>query len=172
MGLRWDKRDPISRQRPPRYQAHPNDPKSGCAMSFAWAALVLSLAIGVPSTNASDWQTIRATWYGGPDGLLGETTMCGQTLTTELWGVAHWDLGCGATLDLRRNGQVITVPVLDRSGGGLDLMPAVKRALGCGDICVLEWRLAGGDGSPAEPQRQTPPPPGPAALLPATDTTP
>lgn len=53
-----------------------------------------------------------ATWYG--PGLYGNTTACGQRLTSETLGVAHRSLPCGTKVSILYRGRTITVPVIDR----------------------------------------------------------
>ncbi|MGI8407622.1 MAG: septal ring lytic transglycosylase RlpA family protein [Actinomycetota bacterium] len=53
-----------------------------------------------------------ATWYG--PGLYGNTTACGQRLTSETLGVAHRSLPCGTKVSILYKGRTITVPVIDR----------------------------------------------------------
>lgn len=53
-----------------------------------------------------------ATWYG--PGFYGNSTACGQRLTTETLGVAHRWLPCGTMVAVLYEGRTITVPVIDR----------------------------------------------------------
>lgn len=80
--------------------------------------------------------------YFGP-GLFGNRTACGSTLTTELVGVAHRTLPCGAEVTLRHGATTVTVPVVDRGpfvySREFDLTYATKVALGCPDLCSLSW---------------------------------
>lgn len=82
-----------------------------------------------------------ASWYG--PGFYGNRTACGLTLTTSLSGVAHRSLPCGADVTLRHDETTVTVPVVDRGpfvyDREFDLTYATRVALGCADICVLEW---------------------------------
>ena len=82
-----------------------------------------------------------ASWYG--PGFYGNRTACGLTLTTSLPGVAHRSLPCGADVTLRYDETTVTVPVVDRGpfvyDREFDLTYATRVALGCPDICVLEW---------------------------------
>lgn len=80
--------------------------------------------------------------YFGP-GLYGNGTACGQVLTTALLGVAHRTLPCGTPVTLQLGAARVTVPVVDRgpyvSGREFDLTYATKLALGCPDLCSLQW---------------------------------
>ena len=63
-----------------------------------------------------------ATWYG--PGFYGNSTACGQRLTTETLGVAHRWLPCGTKVAILFRGRTIMVPVIDRgpySGADWDL---------------------------------------------------
>lgn len=51
-------------------------------------------------------------WYG--PGFYGNRTACGQRLTRDLLGVAHKTLPCGTMVSFRHEGNVITIPVVDR----------------------------------------------------------
>ncbi|MDQ3964316.1 MAG: septal ring lytic transglycosylase RlpA family protein [Actinomycetota bacterium] len=53
-----------------------------------------------------------ATWYG--PGFYGNSTACGQRLTTETLGVAHRWLPCGTMVAVLYQGRTIKVPVIDR----------------------------------------------------------
>ena len=53
-----------------------------------------------------------ATWYG--PGFYGNSTACGQTLTTSTLGVAHRWLPCGTKVAVLFEGRTIVVPVIDR----------------------------------------------------------
>jgi rare lipoprotein A len=53
-----------------------------------------------------------ATWYG--PGLYGNTTACGQRLSSSTLGVAHRTLPCGTDVSILFRGRTITVPVIDR----------------------------------------------------------
>ncbi len=53
-----------------------------------------------------------ATWYG--PGFFGNTTACGQTLTTRTQGVAHKRLPCGSKVVLNYNGRFVRTTVIDR----------------------------------------------------------
>lgn len=83
------------------------------------------------------YRSSMASWYGP-----GGATACGVALTSSTMGVAHRTLPCGTKLKMRHGNHVVTVRVIDRgpyvSGREWDLAPAVKNALGCGDLCVVQ----------------------------------
>ena len=85
--------------------------------------------------------TVVASYYG--PGFYGRRTACGQTMTTTLQGVAHRTLACGTPVTLRYGANTVTVPVVDRGPQILsrefDLTYATKLALGCPDLCTLQW---------------------------------
>jgi hypothetical protein len=85
--------------------------------------------------------TVLASWYG--PGLYGNRTACGQLYTTSIQGVAHRTLPCGTQVTLAYAGNVVTVPVIDRgpfiAGREFDLSNATRIALGCPDLCRLQW---------------------------------
>ncbi|HEY7590422.1 MAG TPA: septal ring lytic transglycosylase RlpA family protein [Candidatus Limnocylindrales bacterium] len=87
----------------------------------------------------------EVSWYG--PGFYGRRTACGLAYTTTLMGVAHRSLPCGTRVRFRnpRNGQMVTVPVIDRgpyvAGRTWDLSGATCKAL---DHCYtgpIEWRF-------------------------------
>jgi rare lipoprotein A len=82
-----------------------------------------------------------ASWYG--PGMWGNRTACGQTLTSDLRGVAHRTLPCGTPVTLRYGSGTLTVAVVDRGpfiySREFDLTYATRVALGCPDICYLSW---------------------------------
>src|SRR2546422_3551744 len=94
-----------------------------------------------PPTPAPLVTTVTASYFG--PGLFGNRTACGLTLTTSLQGVAHRTLPCGSPVTLRYGANTLTVPVVDRgpqvAGREFDLTYATKLALGCPDICTLQW---------------------------------
>jgi hypothetical protein len=93
----------------------------------------------VAPTNAPT--AVVASWFG--PGLWGNRTACGQTLTSELVGVAHRSLPCGSLVTLRYGDSTVVVPVVDRgpfhSAREFDLTYATKTALACRDLCSLFW---------------------------------
>jgi len=77
------------------------------------------------------YRSDMATWYG--PGLYGNGTACGQTMTSELLGVAHRTLPCGTMVGILYNGRSITVPVVDRgpySHANWDLTQETAERLG------------------------------------------
>ena len=84
---------------------------------------------------------VVASWYG--PGFYGNHTACGQVLTAASYGVAHKTLPCGTQVTLLHNGNRVTATVIDRGpyifGRTFDLTGPVKNALGCSDICLVEW---------------------------------
>jgi rare lipoprotein A len=72
-----------------------------------------------------------ATWYG--PGLYGNTTACGQRLSSSTLGVAHRTLPCGTDVSILFRGRTITVPVIDRgpySHADWDLTAETAQRLG------------------------------------------
>ncbi len=80
------------------------------------------------------YRPAQASWYG--PGFYGNTTACGQTLTTGTVGVAHKTMPCGSSLKLRYNGRTVRVKVIDRGpyhgNREFDLTGAAKSKLGFG----------------------------------------
>lgn len=74
----------------------------------------------------------RVTWYG--PGFYGRKTACGKKMSKKLLGVAHKTLPCGTLVELYNDGNVVTVPVVDRGpfrkGTSYDLTSATAQALG------------------------------------------
>jgi hypothetical protein len=73
-----------------------------------------------------------ATIYG--PGFYGQTTACGQVLTTSTLGVANRTLPCGTLVRFYYGGQLLDVPVIDRgpfaNGATWDLTTAAASKLG------------------------------------------
>ncbi|MGH2498961.1 MAG: septal ring lytic transglycosylase RlpA family protein [Solirubrobacteraceae bacterium] len=86
--------------------------------------------------------TVVASWFG--PGFYGNRTACGQIYTSTMPGVAHRTLPCGTQVTLSYAGRTVTVGVIDRgpfvAGREFDLTNATRLALGCPDICTLQWR--------------------------------
>lgn len=78
------------------------------------------------------YRRARVTWYG--PGFYGRKTACGKRMSTKLLGVANKSLPCGTLVELYNNGNVVTVPVVDRGpfrkGTSFDLTSATAKALG------------------------------------------
>jgi rare lipoprotein A (peptidoglycan hydrolase) len=136
--------------------------------AIAWSSIFL---LAVMDVSAGGWSTAVASWYGGSDGLLGNGTACGQTLTTSLMGVAHKSLPCGTRVTFRHAGHTLTVPVVDRgpfvAGRTWDLTVATCRALEHCFTGPIQYQVGGGNApahvtAPRVPSRGT--------VLPATDS--
>ena len=91
-----------------------------------------SVTSASPEVSVRVFKPGMATWYG--PGLYGNTTACGQVLTTELVGVAHKSLPCGTMVEVAYGGRSIVVPVVDRGpyakGMTWDLTSAAAELLG------------------------------------------
>jgi rare lipoprotein A (peptidoglycan hydrolase) len=78
----------------------------------------------------------QASWYYDAGG-----TACGFH---RKYGVAHKTLPCGTAVRMCKQ-RCVTAVVQDRgpfiAGREFDLNPALKGALGCGDICTLHYRV-------------------------------
>lgn len=85
-------------------------------------------------------------WYGG--GLFGNGTACGQTYTKTIVGVAHRTLPCGTKVQFRHDGNVLTVPVIDRGpyvgDRQFDLSYGACKALNHCFTGPIEWRFPPG----------------------------
>jgi hypothetical protein len=96
-------------------------------------------ADGAPLTTVTVYRPARATWYG--PGFYGKRTACGLRMTHGLLGVAHRTLPCGTPVTLFRDGQSITVPVVDRgpfsNGARYDLTTAAAQQLGMTETGVI-----------------------------------
>lgn len=87
---------------------------------------------------------LRKTWvghashYGTGDGFLGGAMACGGTLTASTMGVAHKTIACGTQITFKYGSNVQTATVTDRgpfvAGREWDLTPALRNALGFGDV--------------------------------------
>jgi hypothetical protein len=135
------------------------------AILLAWVLALMPVPVA-----AVTWYEATASYYG--PGLYGRKTADGTILTSSTWGVAHRTLPFGTQVTFRYQGNIVTAPVIDRGpyieGRTFDLTAPVKNALGCPDICHLQYH-AGGISSESAPVPQAPPPLEPAAL-PPTDT--
>lgn len=78
------------------------------------------------------YRRARVTWYG--PGFYGRRTACGKRMSRKLLGVANKSLPCGTLVELYHDGNVVTVPVVDRGpfrkGTSYDLTSATAQALG------------------------------------------
>lgn len=105
------------------------------AQATAATRVVASAADGAPAVEGRAvtlYKRSRVTWYG--PGFYGRKTACGKKMSRKLLGVAHKTLPCGTLVELYNNGNVVTVPVVDRGpfrkGTSYDLTSATAAALG------------------------------------------
>ena len=117
-------------------------------------------ASGTPFTRSPEPIAARAntvsrsiaSWYGSSyrgdpsgDQFLGNTTACGEVLTERSFLVAHRTLPCGTLIEVMHGERSVVVRVGDRGpfvvGREFDLTRPVRDALGCGDLCEIEWRV-------------------------------
>lgn len=97
---------------------------------------------GIPADGVAGPQTLnvignaqpayKSTWYG--PGFYGNTTACGQVLTTGTVGVAHQTLPCGTEVILFYKGKFKKATVIDRgpyaNGAVFDLTSATATGVG------------------------------------------
>jgi len=111
---------------------------------------VVNVVLAVALTFGTDPEPFRetiASWYGGSDGFVGNTTACGTTFEADSWIVASPRLPCGTVLELwhGEHGVIVTVgdrgPFADPQHRELDLAPLVRDALQCSDLCDLFYRV-------------------------------
>jgi rare lipoprotein A len=92
-----------------------------------------------PAVAVTVYRRSIATFYG--PGFWGHKTACGVTLRRRTIGVANRTLPCGTEVQVYYNGNVITVPVIDRGPyahhANWDLTMATARALGMGGTGVV-----------------------------------
>lgn len=95
-----------------------------------------------PAHAKAVWNTNEASYYEP----TGNATACGNPMTNASWHVAS--LGgtkaeCGDRLRICRRSRCVNVTVKDTGPSygwrRWDLTPRVKRALRCGDLCVVRW---------------------------------
>lgn len=89
---------------------------------------------------STPWRHAIASWYYDSG-----TTGCGFHAT---YGIATFVVGCGGTVRLKGPGGAVVTATRDDSGpyvGGrtFDLDPSTKAALGCGDLCDVQWAPTG-----------------------------
>jgi hypothetical protein len=89
-------------------------------------------------TDASaSWSNAVASWYDDSG-----TTGCGFHAT---YGIATFVVGCGGSVRLRGPGGTVTAIRDDSgpyvSGRTFDLDPVTKAALGCSDLCTVEYSI-------------------------------
>jgi peptidoglycan lytic transglycosylase len=98
-----------------------------------------SVAAAPPSVAVTVYRRSIATFYG--PGFWGDKTACGVTLRRRTLGVANRTLPCGTEVQVYYDGNVITVPVIDRGPyahhANWDLTMATARALGMGGTGVV-----------------------------------
>lgn len=91
-----------------------------------------SAAASAPSLSITVYRRSIATLYG--PGFWGHRTACGVILRRRTIGVANRTLPCGTQVQIYYNGNVLTVPVIDRGpyahNANWDLTMATGRALG------------------------------------------
>ena len=100
---------------------------------------VSSAAASAPSVSVTLYRRSIATLYG--PGFYGQKTACGVILRRRTIGVANRTLKCGTEVQVYYNGQVLTVPVIDRGPyahyANWDLTMATGRALGMQDTAMI-----------------------------------
>jgi hypothetical protein len=115
-----------------------------------------SSATAAPTLSVTVYRRSVATLYG--PGFWGHRTACGVILRRRTFGVANRTLPCGTPVQIYYNGQVITVPVIDRGpythGANWDLTMATGRAIG-----VLTTEVIGAAAVPSATTTGTAPPP-------------
>jgi hypothetical protein len=83
------------------------------------------------------WSSAIASWYDDSG-----TTGCGFHTT---YGIATFTVGCGGHVILRGPGGEVTATRDDSgpyvSGRAFDLNPTTKAALGCSDLCSVEYSI-------------------------------
>jgi rare lipoprotein A len=91
-----------------------------------------SAAASPPALSVTVYRRSTATLYG--PGFYGHRTACGVILRRRTIGVANRTLPCGTEVQVYYNGNVMTVPVIDRGpyahNANWDLTMATGRALG------------------------------------------
>ncbi|MBV9803868.1 MAG: hypothetical protein JO130_11775 [Solirubrobacterales bacterium] len=91
-----------------------------------------SAAASAPSLSITVYRRSVATLYG--PGFYGQRTACGVILRRRTIGVANRTLPCGTQIQIYYDGNVLTVPVIDRGpyahNANWDLTMASGRALG------------------------------------------
>jgi rare lipoprotein A len=108
------------------------------AVPASGTATTATRTVAAPASGTAEGRALtlyrrsRVTWYG--PGFYGRRTACGKRMSTKLLGVANKTLPCGTLVELYNNGNVVTVPVVDRGpfrkGTSYDLTAATAKALG------------------------------------------
>ncbi|MBV9683967.1 MAG: hypothetical protein JO046_19400 [Solirubrobacterales bacterium] len=110
-----------------------------------------SAAASPPAVSVTVYRRSIATLYG--PGFYGARTACGVVLRRRTVGVANRTLPCGTEVQVYYNGNVATVPVIDRGpyahNANWDLTMATGRALGMLGTAVI--------GAASTPPTSTPP---------------
>ena len=98
-----------------------------------------SAAASPPSLSVTVYKRSIATLYG--PGFYGKRTACGVILRRRTIGVANRTLPCGTEVQIYYQGNVVTVPVIDRGPyshhANWDLTMATGRALGMLETDVI-----------------------------------
>jgi hypothetical protein len=96
------------------------------------AAIDKAAKLAAPVLAVTVYRPAMASFYG--PGFFGRQTACGQTLTPDMFGVAHRRLPCGTLVLIMYRGREVTVPVIDRGPFNgtydWDLTQATADALG------------------------------------------
>jgi rare lipoprotein A len=94
---------------------------------------------GARGGRVTVYRKAQASWYG--PGFYGNTTACGQTLTSGMLGVAHRTLPCGTKVKLRHGSKTVKVKVIDRGPYAgdreFDLTEATRNRLGFGNTGTI-----------------------------------
>jgi hypothetical protein len=80
----------------------------------AAAAATVGAAAGATTAVAAAWHIEPRITFYGPGGHYGRRTACGQTLTTQLVGVATYLYPCGTRIEFQYRGRTVIAPVVDR----------------------------------------------------------
>ena len=119
-------------------------------------------AASPPAVSVTVYRRSIATLYG--PGFYGNRTACGVVLRRNTIGVANRTLPCGSEVQVYYNGNVVTVPVIDRGpyahNANWDLTMATGRALGMLGTAVI--------GAASTPSTSTPATSTPATSTPST----
>ena len=98
-----------------------------------------SAASSPPAVSVTVYRRSIATLYG--PGFWGHRTACGTVLRRRTIGVANRTLPCGTQVQIYYDGNVMTVPVIDRGpyahNANWDLTMATARALGIRGTSML-----------------------------------
>lgn len=93
--------------------------------------------------DSHNWGVSEASWYG--PGFYGRRTACGQTMTSDLVGVAHKSLPCGTLVRFEWHGTEVVAPVVDRGpyvhDREWDLTHGTCARLGRCHTAAIAWTL-------------------------------